>query len=176
MLVVRWLQPDVAEDMALASVVADLVNRAYAHAETGLFRTKIDRTDAGDVMASISRRETAVALLDGVVVGSIRAATLDERTAWFGALGVDPALHGRGLGNSLVTFVEDDAAGAGTGEMQLEVFDSEPAHPHLSRIRAWYERRGYAETSRRPIAAVYPEDAASLAVEALDIVTMRKPL
>jgi hypothetical protein len=60
--------------------------------------------------------------------------------------------------------------------MQLDVFDSEPAHPHLSRIRAWYERRGYTETSRRPIAAVYPGDAASLAVEALDIVTMRKAL
>jgi ribosomal protein S18 acetylase RimI-like enzyme len=175
-LVVRWLEADVAEDMALASVVADVVNRAYAHAEIGLFLTKIDRTDAGAVSASISRRETAVALLDGTVVGSIRAGTLDERTSWFGALGVDPVLRGTGLGDALVTFVEDDAAGAGNAEMQLEVFDSEPAHPHLSRIRAWYERRGYTETSRRPIAAVYPEDAASLAVDALDIVTMRKPL
>jgi len=73
-LVVRWLEPDVAEDMALPSIVADVVNRAYAHSETGLFLTKIDRTDAGAVAASISRRETAVALLDGVVVGSIRAA------------------------------------------------------------------------------------------------------
>lgn len=162
--------------MALASVVADVVNRAYAYAETGLFLTKIDRTDEGDVTASISRRETAVTLLDGVVVGSIRAGTFDERTSWFGALGVDPAVQGRGLGDTLVTFVEDDAAGAGNAEMQLEVFDSEPAHPHLSRIRAWYERRGYAETSRCPIAAVYPEDAAALAVEALDLVTMRKLL
>lgn len=72
--------------------------------------------------------------------------------------------------------MEDDATCAGKAEMQLDVFDSEPAHPHLSRIRAWYERRGYTETSRRPIAAVYPGDAASLAVEALDIVTMRKAL
>ncbi len=176
MLVVRWLEPDFAEDMDLASVVAQVVNRAYAHAETGLFLTRIDRTDAGAVRASISRRQTAVALLDGIVVGSIRAATLDERTRWFGALGVDPAAHGRGFGSSLVTFVEEDAASAGKAEMQLEVFDSEPAHPHLSRIRAWYDRRGYTETSRLPIAAVYPDDVASLAVEALDIVTMRKPL
>jgi len=110
-LVVRWLEPDVAEDIALASIVADVVNRGYAHAETGLFLTKIDRTDAGDVTASISRRETAVALLDGLVVGSIRVATLDERTSWFGALGVDPAV--RGLGDTLVTFVEDDAVVTG---------------------------------------------------------------
>jgi GNAT superfamily N-acetyltransferase len=131
--------------MALAFVVADVVNRAYAHAETELFLTKIDRTVAGDVTASISRRETAVALVDGVVVGSIRAATLDERTSWFGALGVDPVVRGRGrgLGDTLVTFVEDDAAGAGKAEMQLDVFDSQPEHLHLSRIRAWYEGRGY---------------------------------
>jgi ribosomal protein S18 acetylase RimI-like enzyme len=176
MLVVRWLEPHVAEDMALAPAVADVVNRAYAQAEDGLFLTKIDRTNPADVAASISRRETAVAVLDGVLVGAIRAATLDERASWFGALGVDPAVLGRGLGDTLVAFVEEEAAGAGNAEMQLEVFESEPAHPHLSRIRAWYERCGYRETSRRPIAAVYPDDAAWLAVEALDIVTMRKPL
>ena len=176
MLVVRWLEPDVAEDVALASAVADVVNRAYAHAETGLFLTKIDRTDAADVAASISRRETAVALLDGIVVGSIRAATIDERTSWFGALGVDPAFLGHGLGAALVRFVEDDAAGSGKAEMQLEVLDSKPIHPHLSQVRAWYERRGYIETSRRPIAAVHPEDAASLAVDSMDVVTMRRPL
>jgi hypothetical protein len=46
----------------------------------------------------------------------------------------------------------------------------------LASVVAWYERRGYTETSRRPIEAVYSEDAASLTIEALDIVTMRKPL
>jgi ribosomal protein S18 acetylase RimI-like enzyme len=174
--VVRWLERGVAEDLGLAAAVADIVNRAYAHSETGLFATKIDRTDVNDVIASISCRETAVALLDGTVVGSVRAHAFEDRTGWFGALGVEPAVYGRGFGEALVGFVEDDAAAAGRAEMQLEVFGCEPVHPHLSRIRAWYERRGYHETSRLPLEALYPEDAARLAVASLDVVTMRKSL
>lgn len=176
MVVVRWLEPDVAVDLALAPAVTDLVNRAYAHAEVGLFATKIERTDIDDVRASISRRETAVALLEGAVVGSVRARVLDGRTGWFGVLGVDPALHGRGFGEALVRFVEDDAAAAGRGAVQLEVLESQPIHPHLSRVREWYERRGYRETSRVPLAALYPEDAARLLVTVMDVITMRKPL
>ncbi|MGA9161562.1 MAG: GNAT family N-acetyltransferase [Actinomycetota bacterium] len=173
---VRWLEPGVAEDLELALAATDVVNRAYAHAENGLFATKIDRTDVKAVIASISRRETAVALLDGAVVGSVRARALNDRTGWFGGLGVEPAVQGQGFGAALVGFVEDDAAAAGRAEMQLEVFESEPVHPHLSRIRAWYERRGYHETSRLPLDALYPEDAARLIVAALDVVTLRKSL
>ncbi|MGH2538996.1 MAG: GNAT family N-acetyltransferase [Actinomycetota bacterium] len=176
MVVVRWLEPDVAGDLALAPAVTDVVNRAYAHAEVGLFATKIERTDIDHVRTSISRRQTAVALEDGAVVGSIRAGALDGRTGWFGALGVDPAMHGRRFGDALVRFVEDDAAAAGRGAMRFEVLESQPIHPHLSRIREWYERRGYRETSRLPLAALYREDAAKLLVARMDVVTMRKQL
>ena len=176
MVVVRWLEPDVAEDLALAPAVTDVVNRAYAHAEAGLFATKIERTDICDVRTSISRRETAVVLLEGAVVGSVRARALDRRTGWFGALGVDPAMLGRGFGGALVRFVEEDAGAAGQGAMQLEVLESQPIHPHLSRVRKWYERRGYRETSRLPLAALHPEDAARLLVAVMDVVTMQKPL
>jgi len=131
-----------------------------AHKEVGLFATKIERTDIDDVRTSISRRETAVALLEGAVIGSVRSRALDGRTGWFCALGVDPAVHGRGFGEALVRFVEDDAAAAGRAAMQLEVLESQPIHPHLSRVREWYERRGYRETSRLSLAALYPEDAA----------------
>jgi ribosomal protein S18 acetylase RimI-like enzyme len=176
MVIVRWLEPDVAEDLALAPAVTEVVNRAYAHKEVGLFATKIERTDIDDVRTSISRRETAVALVEGTVVGSVRSRALDGRTGWFGALGVDPAVQGRGFGEALVRFVEDDAATAGRGAMQLEVLESQPMHPHLSRVRDWYERRGYRETSRLPLAALYPEDAARLLVAVMDVVTMRKPI
>jgi ribosomal protein S18 acetylase RimI-like enzyme len=175
MVIVRWLEPDVAEDLALAPAVTEVVNRAYAHKEVGLFATKIERTDIDDVRTSISRRETAVALVEGTVVGSVRSRALDGRTGWFGALGVDSAVQGRGFGEA-VRFVEDDAATAGRGAMQLEVLESQPIHPHLSRVRDWYERRGYRETSRLPLAALYPEDAARLLVAVMDVVTMRKPL
>ena len=174
MVAVRWLEPDVAEDLALAPAVVDVVNRAYAYTEAGLFTTKIDRTDIDDVRRSISRRETAVALLEREVVGSVRARTLDNQTGWFGVLGVDPAVHGQGFGEALVRFAEDDAARAGRGGMQLEVLESQPIHPHLRRMREWYERRGYRETSRLPLAALHPDDAARLLVAAMDVVTMRK--
>lgn len=170
------MEPDAAEDLALAPAVCDVVNRAYAHTEVGLFAAKIERTGIDDVRTSIARRETVVALRAGVVVGSVRARALDGRTGWFGALGVDPAVHGRGFGQALVRFVEDDAAAAGRDAMQLEVLESQPIHLHLSRVREWYERRGYRETSRLPLAALYPEDATRLLVAAMDVVTMRKPL
>jgi hypothetical protein len=60
--------------------------------------------------------------------------------------------------------------------MQLEVLESIPIHPHLKRMREWYERRGYRETSRIPLAALHPEDAVRLLVAAMDVVTMRKQL
>ena len=176
MVVVRWLEADVAEELALARAVTDVVNRAYAHSEVGLFATKIERTGIDDVRMSISRRETAAAFLEGAVIGSVRSRALDGQTGWFGALGVDPAVRGRGFGEALVRFVEDDAAAAGRSAMQLEVFESQPIHPHLNWIREWYERRGYRETSRQPLAALYPEDAARLLVAVMDVVTMRKPL
>jgi hypothetical protein len=34
----------------------------------------------------------------------------------------------------------------------------------------------YRETSRLPLAALYPEDVARLLVAVMDVVTMRKPL
>lgn len=176
MVAVRWLEPDVAEDLALAPAVVDVVNRAYAHTEVGLFATMIERTDIESVRTSISRRETAVALQEGAVVGSIRSRALDGRTGWFGALGVDPVAHGRGFGDAFVRFVEEDTAAAGRGVMQLEILESQPIHPHLKRIREWYERRGYRETSRLPLAALHPDDAARLLVAVMDVVTMRKPL
>ena len=176
MVAVRWLEPEVAEDLALAPAVVDVVNRAYAHTEVGLFVTKIERTNIDDVRTSISRRETAIAILEREVVGSVRARALDDRTGWFGALGVDPALHGRGFGEALVLFAEEDAARTGRVAMQIAVLASQPIHPHLRRMREWYERRGYRETSRLPLAALYPEDAARLRVAGMDVVTMRKPL
>lgn len=175
MVAVRWLERDVAEDLALAPAV-DVVNRAYAHAEVGLFATKIERTDIDDVRTSISRGETAVAVLESEVVGSVRARALDGQTGWFGVLGVDPAAHGRGFGEALLRFVEEDATAARRGAMLLEVLESQPIHPHLKRMREWYERRGYRETSRLPLEALHPEDAARLLVAAMDVVTMRKEL
>jgi hypothetical protein len=43
-------------------------------------------------------------------------------------------------------------------------------------MRVWYERRGYREISRLPLAALHPEDAARLLVAVMDVVTMRKQL
>jgi GNAT superfamily N-acetyltransferase len=156
MVVVRWLEPDVAEDLALAPAVTEVVNRAYAHKEVGLFATKIERTDIDEVRTSISRRETAVALLEGTIVGSVRSRALDGRTGWFGALGVDPAVHGRGFGEVLIRFVEDTRAAAGRGAMQLEVLEAQPIHPHLSRVREWYERRGYPRDVTPPTRGAVP--------------------
>jgi GNAT superfamily N-acetyltransferase len=109
-------------------------------------------------------------------VGSVRAHALDSRSGWFGVLGVDPAVHGRGFGEALVRFVEDDAAAAGRGTMQLEVLrvptDISPPVASPGVVRAARVPRDVTP----PTAALYPEDAPRLLVAVMDVVTMRRPL
>jgi ribosomal protein S18 acetylase RimI-like enzyme len=168
---VRWLPPAAADDAALVARVTDVVNRAYRLAEIDLWTKDIPRTDDDGTAASIRDGETAVAEIDDVVVGAVRVRALDADTWWFGALGVDPAWAGRGVGRALVDFVEREATVAGARAVRLEVLHATPPLEHLERLARWYERRGYREVGRARVAERHPHDAASLTV-ACDVVEM----
>ena len=160
-----------ADDAAIVAHVTDVVNRAYTLAEGALWTKDIPRTDEADVALSIRKGETAVAGSDNVIVGAIRARPVDATTWWFGALGVEPAHGGLGVGLALVGFVEDRASESGARSMRLEMLEAEPPLDHLVRLAAWYERRGYREIGRVRVADRYPDDALAL-TRPCDIVEM----
>lgn len=61
-------------------------------------------------------------------------------------IGADPAAHGRGVGDALLTHVEDEASNAGARVVVIETSDQ----PALARARAFYGRNGYTERGRIP--------------------------
>lgn len=175
MLSVRWLTATEADDAGVVAHVTDVVNRAYKLAEIDLWTKDIPRTDEADTAESIRKGETAVAESDGVIVGAIRARALDAQTWWFGALGVDPAYAGQGVGNALVGFVEDQASASGAQAMRLELLEADPPLDHLVRLAAWYDRRGYRVVGRERVADRHPHDALSL-TKACDVVELTREL
>lgn len=152
-----------------------LVNRAYALAERGLWLDGVARTNADEMSQWAVGGEMVAALNGSDLVGAVRSNHRGDGESWFGALAVIPTAAGQGLGRALVEYVERDAAQFGSHTMELEVLTSPNSHPHLERLRAWYERLGYTETSRRGLLEVSPEEAPFMAVP-IEAVVMCKPL
>ena len=111
----------------------------------------------------------------GQLLGAIRSRKLDPGTGWFGALAVDAAHSGQGIGAQLIAFAEARARSTGASTMQLELLKPLQAHPHTERLAAWYWRRGYREVRRCGLADVEP-DAVPFAAVALEVAVMQKPL
>ena len=134
-----------------------LLHRAYAElAAMGLRYAATNQTP--EVTARrIAEGECAVAVLDGVVVGTITFYPADRvnGTEWydrpdvaaFGQFGVEPHLRRHGIGSALLEHVT--ARAAATGARELACDTSEDA-PHLIRS---YEARGFRRVGtadRRP--------------------------
>ncbi|MBE2320265.1 GNAT family N-acetyltransferase [Solirubrobacter sp. CPCC 204708] len=80
-------------------------------------------------------------------VGCVRIQRLDEDTAMFGMLSVDPAAHGTGLGRALIAFAE---SAYDVSEMELELLIPRGAPlPSKVRLHDWYSRLGYRQVGRR---------------------------
>ncbi len=175
MVIISVLPSSSAGDETLVAELTVLVNRAYQQAERGLWLSGITRTTEAETAQSIADAQVAVARKDGRPVGSVRFLKRDATTAWFGALAVDEAYGGQGVGAQLVNFVESAVAASGARVMELELLVPAAAHPHTERLAAWYRRLGYAEFERRDLAAVEPTAAPFLAVDC-DVSLMRKAL
>ena len=150
------LPAEAAEDPTVVDTVVDVVNRAYTAAEAELWRRPLPRTNADETRTAIANEEVAVARLDGAIVGSLFVRLLDADTGWFGALGVDPAFGGHGIGGLLVEFAEQRALAAGARTMQLELLVPTQSIAHTDRLAAWYSALGYRETDSRELAELDP--------------------
>lgn len=164
-----------AEDAAVIAEVTALVNLAYQIAEHGLWTEGVARTTPCETANAVALGELAVAREQGRLVGSIRTRQIDREIGWFGALAVDPAHGGHGIGRKLVGFAEGRAESAGARLMQLELLVPLEAHAHTERLTAWYRRLKYREIERRDLAEVEPTAVPFLVVP-LEVAVMRKQL
>jgi len=172
---VELLPADAADVPAVVGTVVDVVNLAYTTAEVELWRRPLPRTNQDEVRAAITAGETAVATLHGVIVGSLFVRLLDPDTGWFGALGVDPAVGGRGIGGRLVAFAEQRARAAGASEMQIEVLLPATYVAHSARLIDWYTALGYREVESRGLAEFDPSSVDDALVD-IRVAVMRRPL
>jgi GNAT superfamily N-acetyltransferase len=133
-----------AADAGLVAELTDLVNRAYAVAEEGLWVGGATRTTPAEVQAMIRAGEIVVARRDGRLVGAVRVQRLDHRDGEFGLLVAAPEQRGTGVGRDLVAFAERWARDRGLSRMQLELLVPRTwSHPVKEFLRGWYTRIGY---------------------------------
>jgi N-acetylglutamate synthase-like GNAT family acetyltransferase len=151
-----------AAETELAVEVTHLINRAYQPAQAELFKTLVERTSVEAIARSIETGDLVVAERDGEIVGSALALTTDERVGYFGTLAVPPEAASTGVARAILETIEADALARGLVAMELELLMPEPPTPHQSRLREWYERRGYVPVQSRPFGEADQEGAAHL--------------
>jgi len=164
-----------AADAGLVAQITDLVNAAYAAGEAGLWRPGWTRTTPREVADLIATGGMLVASAGEHIVGCAHVRRLDDTTADLGFVSAAPDRWGGGAGGALVDAAEDLMRSAGVSAMQLELLVPRDAtHPVKERLRAWYERLGYAVVRRAPFEEVSTQ-AARLATPC-EFLVFRKPL
>ena len=176
MIDVRMAPAAAAEDTALVTELAALVNSVYALAEEGLWADGTPRTTPEGMAALIAAGQIAVARADARIVGAVQIQRLDTGEGEFGMLVTNPAHRGQGVGRYLVRFAERWCREHGVDTMQLEVLVPRHwSHPSKEFLKAWYTRIGYHPVRTGQLEESYPELAPHLATPC-DFVIYHKSL
>lgn len=176
MLAVALLDGEAAADPELVTVLAAIVNEAYARGEAGLWREGTQRISDDELRPLIAAGELAAARADGRVVGCVRVTSLDPRIAELGLLAVAGQRSGSGVGRALMAFAHDVARGRGHTTMRLTLLvPRNGSHPFKVRLDDWYRRQGYRVVGRADFAVTHPEPA-RLLLAPCDLVTFERAL
>jgi GNAT superfamily N-acetyltransferase len=88
------------------------------------------------------------------LVGCARVQQLDAARAELGLVSVVPDGWGNGVGGALVEAAEERARAFGATTMELRVLTpADGVHDQKLKLRAWYERLGYAFAHTEPFEA-----------------------
>ena len=176
MIDVQIAPAEAAEDTALVSQLAALVNSVYAVAEEGLWADGTPRTTPAEMVGLIATGQIAVARAKEQIVGAVRIQRLDTGEGELGMLVADPTHRGTGVGRELVRFAERWSREQGLDTMQLEVLvPRQWSHPSKEFLKAWYTRVGYRPVRTGQIEDSYP-DLAPLLATPCDFVIYHKSL
>ncbi len=157
--VIRLLRTD---ETVLAGVLADLVNGAYTFAQTEIFVRATPRTSAVMMSTLIADGGVLVAQHGEDVVGLVHVRDLEDRRGFFGMLAVAPSVRSVGVARDLLDEVEARGDARGLTAMELDLLMPDPPTAHQSRLREWYERRGYLPVASRSFSEIEPDLAAHL--------------
>jgi len=137
------LQLRIAQEKDVEQLVA-LINRAFRRAESYIIDR--DRVDLDLIQSLFAKGEFLVAEEEGVLAGCVYLELTGER-AYLGLLSVSPERQKAGIGSMLMRESEQHCAKAGCRFMDLRIIDLRKDN------HAFYQRRGYVETSTEPFRA-----------------------
>lgn len=129
------------------AAITDLLHRAYAvHANRGL-RFYASYQDEGVTRERAEEGVCYLALIDGVVVGTVTALPGGRKSecSWYerpdvasmGQFAVEPAFQRRGIGKALMDLAEERAREWGAGQIAIDTSE------HATDLIALYSIRGY---------------------------------
>jgi GNAT superfamily N-acetyltransferase len=161
---IELLDAAASRDAALVDRLADLINRVYATAESGLWHDGMQRTTRSELAELIAAREIAVATRGGQIAGCVRVHDVSNDTSEFAILVAAPEHRGTGIGRALINFAEQHSRERGRRAMQLELLvPREWSHPNKEFLKSWYGHRGYRLVRTTSIDDAYPHLAPLLA-------------
>jgi ribosomal protein S18 acetylase RimI-like enzyme len=97
-----------------------------------------------DIRKDIETQEVFVALLDGVIVGSVRIEVRPDKTAYLSRFGVGSEFQGHGVGRVLMNVVDEDMKKIGVTKLYLHT-----ASKILSLVRFYYGRGFYIDSTTK---------------------------
>jgi len=129
-------RPAVPGDVA---TIAGIVDRAY-----WMYLPRMEREPApmGDDYASLVAEGRVAVAVDGDIVGAIVRWVVDG-DMYVDNIAVEPAAHGRGVGNMLLEHTADEARRNGCERMWLYT------NAVMKENIGFYERRGFVQYDRR---------------------------
>ena len=95
-----------------------------------------------DIIEDIATKHVLVAILDGMIAGTLRYRIFADQTAYLTRFGVLPMFHRAGIGQSLMNEVDDQLIKAGVRRICLHT-----AAKNKELVRFYYGRGFYVEST-----------------------------
>lgn len=134
-----------------------LINMAYQQGEKGLWTIDYERITTEDLIKLIKNNQIVVAKLEDQIVGCIQLKLEhSNKKATFGMLSVDKEFEGKGIGGSLIKFIEKYCKDCQMENLQLELLlPVDRTHWFKERLKEWYTKLGFIPEKTVPFQELF---------------------